>query len=280
MFEQFKRFSLRIDLIEYLIPSNEMLLEVLKTLLPTEADIYALINLSNQWVEQIPQYFGSSEIAEEQSVWRSICIRLGMSYNALFLHQLKELWYDCLHMHRSGHQRRYQAISDFLASVEGVYSGKKYPDNKFWEWQAKLNKNNPLTQFIEYQKACEQVDRVLHSVANAAKSDRISELQLLLLLNLRKDRSYRAHRLGQTNEISWTLCRRCGTLFSYSSSKLPADCGNSVCKKRTQALKPSKQKRGLAAQGWISTGKRGDCCSCGEKRVLDLNQVCKECFLE
>jgi hypothetical protein len=74
-------------------------------------------------------------------------------------------------------------------------------------------------------------------------------------------------------------CPYCRHYSIQDSAKVAANCGSDSCK--TEYSTENKRKnRQAPSSGWVSSGKRGYCSECTNRRLVDSTGICKKCFPE
>jgi hypothetical protein len=279
----FSRFSVPLDGLIYLVPSDEMLIEVLR-FLPNENERYALRARNEAWIKGVEKIEANPGIRSQNTVIESACIELGISYQQYFLALIKLNWFNILDTSFVGADQRYRLSTTVQKKLSNFYkTGRVAPLDYSPNYGCK-------TQFAQFTLALSVVSETQAKIFLFAQSNPILRHLVGCIAEQIKRAALNAARNPSPFEMK--ICPHCKCNFPYVANERgqgnPPDCGQPDCKKKTQRLKPSKQKRGqknrLRQAGFVKDGQGACSGPCGSVdrnlyKLDDSTPMCAECTL-
>jgi hypothetical protein len=194
-------------------------------------------------------------------------------------------WHECVRNNFTGgnRQRNKRSMSGIMKHLDGK---KKFENLDLYPklcYEELLDHHNfeSCQLAMEYLEACDYVASLNHAKVMKIKHSNGTKYSY-------REKLENVKKLMDTMEKHPTttyqfLCSFCKKYSKVNGGKTPTDCGSAQCKKEykqkwEKGNRPPQPTR--ASAGWevAFDGNRRDCQSCGEKRQVNEERICFDCY--
>jgi hypothetical protein len=265
--------------VSHLIPSKEMIIEVVDTL-PSFECVERLFRDSNRFINyEYPKVAQNKSFVMEMALYCAICNCLGQSYSEFIRAYLVCQWYGIVDGGLTNIRLGYDGWNYLSDALLPALSGELIYENQCSNIQKKISKKpDRLIRFSEYKKALEIIEKTNRdAVIGSQKSANLYKF-IKYLFALKKRNALKLYQAECITQNAKTQCPFCGKLFDYGLGKgtnqQPPHCGAVDCERKYFRS----QKPGKKPPGW-NPDKRGKCKGCGSRtRRLDKeSKICLSC---
>jgi hypothetical protein len=284
----FKRARIRVGLVQFQIPSDPMLHEVLAPM--NRNDRCALLQRNNALINDLPRILSEPLKRKERDLWKQICIETEQSFEIFEKTLLECQWYCVVDSGGSTSKAMYHHSLDLSTVTKKWLTGQPLLENQWAKLLDNVPKSPLVKRFAELEKAERVLNYMIHRIKDFGhQSDKLASL-LGEMVELRRQEAY-LQKDGIALKEHWGNCSHCKRSYTFSKGKKhPLDCGLPDCKKETKRLQKAIERTSKvspeaskAAYPFVPV-RRGRCqgerlfkTGCIKTRCLNEDNLCQKC---